>query len=232
MGHLMHICSEGKVSGPSHGTSNSSITSTTTLTGGVEVKCKNCYLSGLASAEINIESASDDLGTVLNDTAAKVYTQVNETVRETFNALDTYFSNHSNWDDYFMSVYTNIEKDGLDLEDFWPPNLNVSSFDDDLEAAIPYTTMTFRFDDLDVYLELETILDVSAVYTLKMIPPGVKPYGIDLPNNVKLGITFSADLILAIDGSLDITGGLHIKVDDHVALRLQLFGNEVSDMEL
>lgn len=182
---------------------------------------------------MNIQSSSADFGTTLNTTIKKVESQVNETVVETWHALETYFKNTSNWDDYAISVWNNIKEDNeFELTDLLPPNVNVSSFDDDLKATLPDTTITFRFDDLDLYLELETILQASATYTVKLIPPGGNPLGIALPNNINLGVIFSADLIFSIEGELDITGGLHIKVDDHVAMQLALFGDEVSDMTL
>lgn len=228
----MHAYSSSEVKGPSHATVNTT-SGRTELAGSIEVRCKNCYLSTLASAEINIKSGSNDFSTALQTTVDRVTEKVNDTVIETLDALEAYFRDSYNWDDYLKLVYNNYKQDNdLDITDLLPPNVNVSSFDDDLAAAIPDTTITFRFDDLDLYLELETILNASATYTLKLIPPGANPLGLDLPNNIKFGVVFSADLIVSIDSELDMTGGLHVKVDDHVAMQLELFGDKVSDMTL
>jgi hypothetical protein len=177
------------------------------------------------------------LSTTLQTTVDKVTDQVNHTVHETVEALEDYFGVLSNLDDYAMMVAKNLidnfgDDNDFELEDLLPPNLNVSSFDDDLKAVIPNTDITFRFDDLDLYLELETIHNVSATYTVKLFQNGAIPIGLDLPNNIKFGVVVSADLILNITGGLDITGGLHIKVDDHVATRIKLFGDEVSEMNM
>jgi hypothetical protein len=42
-----------------------------------------------------------------------------------------------------------------------------------------------------------------------------------------LGVFFTADLILDFDASLDITSGLHIKLDDGVSFMIDLFGHTV-----
>ncbi|SMR46132.1 unnamed protein product [Zymoseptoria tritici ST99CH_1E4] len=224
----------GSMKGPTHGNVNKTGSSTTEVAGSIEIKCKKCYLTTLAMAEIEVQSDSDNdtFSDILNDTVNNVIDRVNETVTETFDAFDAYFSNYHNWDDYADGVTENILEDGFDLTDLLPPNINVSSLDDELDLAIPATTITFRFEDLDLYLELETKLKASATYTLKLMPSGANPVGIELPNNINFGVIFSVDLILAIDGELDITGGLHVKVDDHVAMRLELFGDKVSDMSL
>ncbi|KJX94168.1 hypothetical protein TI39_contig4212g00001 [Zymoseptoria brevis] len=208
--------------------------STTEVACSIEIKYKKCYFTTLAMAEIEIQSDSDNdtFSDVLNDTVNNIIDQVNETVTETFDALDAYFSNSHNRDDYVEGVAENILEDGFDLTDLLPPTIIVSSFDDELDLAIPPTTTTFRFEDLDLYLELETKLKASATYILKLMPPGANPVGIELPKNIKFGVTFSVDLILAIDGELDITGGLHVKVDDHVAMKLELFGDKVLNMSL
>ena len=95
---------------------------------------------------------------------------------------------------------------------------------------VPDVTLSFRFEDLDLYLELETILNVSAQYTIPLYHSNT-PVGLSIPG-LDLGALFTVDLILAVDGSLDMTSGLHLKVDEHVALDIALLGDHVSEIDL
>lgn len=45
-----------------------------------------------------------------------------------------------------------------------------------------------------------------------------------------LGAVLTVDLILAVEGAIDISSGFHVKLDDGVAINLPLFGDEVADM--
>ncbi|CAK4030554.1 Hypothetical predicted protein [Lecanosticta acicola] len=180
------------------------------------------------SGEQNIDER--DITQLLETAKVTVENDVNNTIHAVEDALEDFYHNCNISCEmhYFGDVVKALYDDGVQIEDLLPPNVNVS-FEQNFTSPIPDTTVTFRFDDLDLYLELETILNASASYTLPLIAGAAT--NINLDGTLKPGAFFNVDLILEVDGSLDITSGLHIKVDDHVALDMQLFGHEASGID-
>lgn len=199
----------------------------------MDISCKTSYIKGLAFAELNIERDLDnaDIAQIVDDTIDGVRLQivdlVNKTKPQIEDFIDKNFGSPDDLTSYLIDTSDNFE-DGIEVGDFLPPIKDIS-YDLNI-TTIPNVTLSFRFEDLDVYLELETVLDASATYTLPLFHSQTVA-GISI-GDTRIGATFTVDLILSVEGSLNMTSGLHIKVDVTVSLDIALFGDEVSGIDL
>lgn len=105
------------------------------------------------------------------------------------------------------------------------------SFPDIQIPTIPECLLQFQFDGLELYIELDTNLTGGATYTLPLYK-SKSIIGINLGQEFDLGVTFSVDLILSVEGEIDIRSGFHILLKDGIALNLPMFSEEVSDITL
>jgi len=190
---------------------------TTTVEAGIEVTCRKCYVKGVASAELTIDGEFD-AGELLNNTINSVSTAVQ-------NFTDRFEEKLGDAVEHVMDNLT--LSDGIDRSDFeWPTfdlafDLNVPTID----AA----NLHLQFDGMELYLEIGTVLNAGATYEITLFATQT-PVGMKIGPNLMLGAVLSIDLILAVEGAIDISSGFHVKLDDGVAIDLPLFGNEVADM--
>lgn len=190
---------------------------TAKATQSVEIVCTKCYIKGFATAELKIPD-DFDAADALNGTVS----EVGDEIKNFTESVQDYIA------DYFTDLPDKFE-DGIDFHDFALPPMNYS-FDMDV-PAIPECTLDFTFDDMELYLELNTIIGAGLTYELNLYTSNT-PIGIGVGKDLKLGVVFKVDLILSVEGSIDISSGLHIKLDDGVAIDIALFGEEVSNIVL
>lgn len=145
-----------------------------------------------------------------------------EEVRNITESVDDYFLN------YTLGVIDNFE-DGIDLSDFAMPTINYT-FDIDV-PTIPECKLRFQFDDMEIYMMVDTVLSLGATYQLNLYS-STTPLGISLTKDLEVGIIFSVDLILSVEGQIDISSGFHLKLDDGVAIEIALFGDDISNIIL
>jgi hypothetical protein len=202
----------------------------------VDVSCKKCYIKGHAYANITIESTKDDseILQIVNKTRNEFTSQIKDLTEDYIDQIRSFVDDNlnstTNFVKYVSGVYNEFD-DGIDIADFLP-HMNQSAIPSELTLTpIPDTNLTFRFEGLDLYLELETILGASTTYTLPLCRSKTA-YGFSFNNDLKIGATFTVDLILTVEGSLDMTSGLHVKIDDAVTLDIALFGDEISGIDL
>jgi hypothetical protein len=137
-----------------------------------------------------------------------------------------------NVEHYFINYTKGLSSkfsDGISLDDFalptFPYNFSLTI------PEIPECNLKFQFDDLELYMAIDTILGVGATYELNLYSSNT-PLGISITKDLHLGVIFSIDLILAIDGQIDISSGFHLKVDDGLAINIALFSDDVSEIIL
>lgn len=148
--------------------------------------------------------------------------------------------------DGFKDEVTNITEKVIDqieeyAEDVWD-DLSDESFkikafptiDFDLNLQnlpkIPEAHVHFDFDDLELYLDLDIILNTGATYSLNLFTSET-PAGFSIPG-LTAGAVFSVDLILIAEAQVDIGSGIHIKLDDALSFDLELFSSNLSSMTL
>lgn len=202
-------------SGASQSIKTSDNSSSASTNQAVEITCTTCYMKGVASAQLNI--ADDfDAGKAVNQTVTSVF----DTVHNFTEQVEDYFET------YFKGVVKNLD-DGVDWHDFAFPALNYS-FDMDI-PPIDDVTLNFQFDDMELYLEVNTVLGAGATYELNLYTSNT-PVGIGIGQNLTLGVVFKVDLLLNVQGTIDISSGLHIKLDDGVGIDIALFSDAVSNI--
>jgi hypothetical protein len=120
----------------------------------VDISCKTCYIKGRAFAELNIESdlsISQIVDKTINDVGSRIVELTNDTKNRIEDFIDENLGGPSDILSYLSETYDNFE-DGIDVADFLPPNMSISY---DLNITpVPDTTLSFRFEDLDLYLEV------------------------------------------------------------------------------
>lgn len=174
-------------------------------------------MKGLATAQLEIPK-DFNATTALN---ASVESVKNSVVNFT-DTIEDYF------DDYFKGVVEKFD-DGIDIKDFAFPQLNYSFALD--VPPIPEVNLAFGFDGLELYLQTNTILGGALSYELNLFTTQT-PLGIGIGKDSQLGVVFKVDLLLNSKGAIDISSGLHIKLDDGARLSLPLFSDKVSELIL
>lgn len=183
----------------------------------VEIVCTKCYVNALATAELKfgpdfniseaLEQTVDEVGEAIKNISGAAVDWVEEALGDT-------------WD--------NITKDGFDFDDFTLPPFNVS-LDMDVEA-LPDVSLQFGFEELELFMQIRTIMAANTMYTIPLYDSSKKS-GLTIgTEDIGLGVFFTVDLILDIERPLDITSGVHLKIDDGVSFIIDLFGDKSSDI--
>ncbi|KAM0385100.1 hypothetical protein ACHAQC_011722 [Fusarium culmorum] len=94
---------------------------------------------------------------------------------------------------------------------------------------IPEFRIEFQFDGLEVYMLVDTVLSAGATYTLNLYT-STTPAGFAVRHNLEVGAIFTVDLIVSVEGEIDISTGFHLKLDDGVTIELGIFSKEISNM--
>jgi hypothetical protein len=181
------------------------------------VTCKYCYSRGIVTAELTVDD---------NFNASQA---ISDTTNDVQQELGVLRDNVTTWiEGYAQQVWTNVFSDGLDWEDFELPTFN-SSFDLDI-PPVPAANLRFRFDEMELYMDMMTRIDTEATYEMSLFVSQT-PAGF-MFGGVLVGFVLTVDLILSVDGEIAIDSGFHIKLYDGVELNVALFGKQVSDMKL
>ncbi|OAP56838.1 hypothetical protein AYL99_08950 [Fonsecaea erecta] len=167
---------------------------------GVQIVCSTCYIAGRVSGQLT-RNADFNI-TELEDGALDLVKNITE---EAGQALADLADGNAN--------YTEI--------DF---NVALPSFPD-----FDYR-LQFRFDDLELYMQLDTVLSVESTYTINLYTSKT-PAGVSLGDHLAIGAFFTVDLILTAAAEVDISSGLHLKVDG-VGINLQMFNQSVDSITL
>ncbi|KDN70968.1 hypothetical protein CSUB01_09966 [Colletotrichum sublineola] len=126
--------------------------------------------------------------------------------------------------DYVSGVAAKLA-DGLDADDFDFPPLNVT-FDVDV-PDFPEARLGFGFDNLELYMQLDTTLSAGLNYKLNLYT-STTPLGAAIGDDLQLGVVFAVDLILSVESEVQMSSGFHIRMDDRVSFDIALFSKNVS----
>ncbi|OHW98243.1 hypothetical protein CSPAE12_03025 [Colletotrichum incanum] len=179
--------------------------------GGINIVCTRCYIKGKASAHLTIDGSFN---------ATQVAKEIGDEFEETFDNITTYAK------DYVSRVTKNLA-DGLDAGDFDFPPLNIT-FDVNV-PEFPTARLGFGFDDLELYMELDTTLSAGLTYTLNLYT-STTPLGSKIGDGLLLGVVFAIDLILSVESEVQMSSGFHIRMDDSVGFDIALFSKNVSSV--
>lgn len=129
-------------------------------------------------------------------------------------------------DEYFDGVREKFG-DGVDLDDFDLPPMDFN-FDLDL-PEMPEVGLQLQFDGLEIYVQIDTVLSAAATYTLNLYTSQTA-IGIRVQDDLMIGVVASIDLILSVEGEIDISSGFHLKLEDGVQVNIGMFAKEVSGL--
>jgi hypothetical protein len=130
---------------------------------------------------------------------------------------------------YLENVTSLILTDGIHLSDF---DFGPLDIDFDVKVPdIPSADLSFQFDGMELYMEIDTILSSGATYTLNLYT-SKSPIGFAVAEDLLIGVVFSVDLILSVESEVDISTGFHIQLHDGVIINIPMFGHNVSSITL
>jgi hypothetical protein len=96
---------------------------------------------------------------------------------------------------------------------------------------IPACDLSFQFDGMELYMEIDTTLSSGATYTLNLYTSKT-PLGFAVGEDLLIGVVFSVDLILSVESEIDISTGFHIQLHDGIEINIPIFDQNVSSIIL
>jgi hypothetical protein len=183
-----------------------------------------CYIRGTTSASLSIQGDPDAIVSNYARTIKDAVLNITEAVAKTIpGALADAAEDLLSGD--LGSVF--------DLDDSNDDPFPVMQVDLDLKLP-PLSTVTARFafdEDLEVYMMLNTKLALGGTYTINLFS-SAGPFGIAVGNDITAGLAVVLDLILDVQAPVEINGGFHLKLNKGVAMELNMFSPNVSDLRL
>ena len=187
----------------------------TSISAGIEITCTACYIKGtvatrfISDKDFNVSRALYDLTDQVQNEIYNLRTEV------------------ANYTKEYINQVTDGLDDGFDMDDFDLPTMD---FDLNINLPeIPEFRLEFQFDGLEVYMLVDTVLSTGATYTLNLYT-STTPAGFVVRHNLEIGVILTIDLILSVEGEIDISTGFHLKLDDGVKIELGIFSKEISNM--
>ncbi|KAF5639290.1 hypothetical protein F52700_4142 [Fusarium sp. NRRL 52700] len=189
----------------------------TSVSASIEITCATCYIKGTATTEF-IYDREFNISRAFSNFTNQVRREIDSLADETADYIE----------EYIDTVADNLD-DGLDLDDFdLPPldyNLNIDI------PEIPEFRLQFQFDGLEVYMLIDTVLSAGATYTLNLYT-STTPAGFAVRDNLEIGVIFAIDLILSVEGEINISSGFHLRLDDGVLFDIAIFSKEISNLTI
>ncbi|KAL4861380.1 hypothetical protein BDV12DRAFT_208054 [Aspergillus spectabilis] len=175
---------------------------------GLSVICTACYINGSVSGFLTVQNG-------FNVTEA-----IDSVSDEIANVTETALQQFGNFADDLLNSVVDFDFDDIPS---WP-TLNLD-LDLDDAAGIPDVHAQFEFNDLELYLELDVQLSAGATYTLDLFT-SQSVAGIAIPG-LEAGALFKVSLVLIAEAEINIGSGIHLKLDDGLALDLELPGGRM-----
>lgn len=184
----------------------------------MEVVCTTCYIRGDATAQFTLDKNFN-----FTQTYDNIISNFTDEIGNFTSEVVTYA------EDAFGNVTVKVFEDGLDADDF---DLPPFPFDFNLAVPdIPESELQFQFDNLELYMQVDTILSGGATYTINLYT-SKSEIGFAVTKDLFVGVVFTVDLILAVEAEIDISSGFHIQLNDGISINLPLFNNNVSSITL
>ncbi|KAH8668410.1 hypothetical protein BX600DRAFT_256183 [Xylariales sp. PMI_506] len=174
----------------------------------ISVVCSTCYVKTTATAQLSVDG---------NLNVSQAITNATNAVENEFIAIAA-----AAWN--YTEVYLNT---------LISPSASAPPIDVDFALnipAIPEVTLSFQFNDTELYMEIDTVIEGSVGYTVTLYKSDT-PLGISFEGN-NIGIVFTVDLILNANDDIDISSGFHIKLDDGVQFDIALFAKDIAKATL
>jgi len=187
----------------------------TEVSAGIQIRCAKCYIKGLARAKLTIDGSFNG-GEVMDD--------VKNSTKNTFNSITGYWNNVTNVVKGNVKNFT-LDEITTEIEQLPPPHIDFN-----VHLEFPDYQLQVAFVNTELYVELSTILSSGLSYSLTLYSS--KNLGVDLGNDLLLGVVFSIDLLLSVENEIEISSGFHVKLDDEVLMTIALFSKQASGLQL
>ncbi|KAL2015089.1 hypothetical protein VTK56DRAFT_6321 [Thermocarpiscus australiensis] len=196
----------------------------------IQVKCLTCYFKASVTAELSI-NGTFDLANTLHNLTEQFEDEFHNLTRAGIAFLDAELKNVQ---DVLQDAEDLIASGDFSITDFVN---EVASFDnvtfnttiDIVPPPLPEVQLLFQIDHLDLYVAIDTITAAEATMTIPLYK-SKSPFGVSASDDLEIGIFVTMDLILSVNGELDIRSGFHLLLDKPVGFHIALFGNDVSNI--
>lgn len=179
----------------------------------IEIVSTKCYVNALATAELKfgpdyniseaLEDTLDELGDVIFNISKAAAHWVGEFIDETVEDIFTF-----------------------DFKDTTYPPFNVT-LDVDI-GSDKDVSLEFSFEEFELFMQVRTMLENGSSLIIPLYEPSSPmTFGVV---ELGFGVFFTVDLILDVERPLDMTSGIHLKLDDGVSFSIDLFGDTPSDI--
>ncbi|KAL2264068.1 hypothetical protein VTK26DRAFT_2854 [Humicola hyalothermophila] len=185
---------------------------------GVEITCVDCYLIAGATAKMTV-NGTFDLGNALKN----VTEQIGEELK---NMTETLADSIGDYTGHILKEAITFD---LDAEDFSFDDYHVDmDFDIDL-PPLPEVELLFQIDHLDLYMLIEASITAGSTISIPLFISQT-PLGFSAGDDLLMGLVATVDLILSVEGMLNLRTGFHLQTDGPVGFKLSLFSHDVADM--
>ncbi|KAK3683014.1 hypothetical protein B0T22DRAFT_531038 [Podospora appendiculata] len=163
----------------------------------------------LAGRDIDTVVGSFPASSILASVTSQVGTDIDNIIGAAYEIVKTYlFDSDSSFQHHVMDIDFNIDM-----------------------LLFPAVELMFQFDAMELYMLLDITL-TNSTYTLQLYK-SESPIGLNIGEGLlNIGVFTTVDLILSTEAEIIIQSGFHIKLNDGVALKIALFGQNVSDIIL
>ncbi|OJJ97428.1 hypothetical protein ASPACDRAFT_32248 [Aspergillus aculeatus ATCC 16872] len=182
---------------------------------GLAVICKSCYINGSVSGFLTVEESLN-----VTNLVESIADELANVTDAAINQLKTFARDAA---EDFVEGVTHFELVDMPA---WP-TLDLD-FTLNTTQDFPGVHAEFEFDNLELYLELDVQLSAGGTYTLNLFTSETI-VGFSIPG-LDAGALFKVSLVLVAEAEVDISSGIHIKLDDGLVLALDLFNKGMSDI--
>jgi hypothetical protein len=96
---------------------------------------------------------------------------------------------------------------------------------------VPHPRLRAQLDRLELYMEMKTKLHAMSTYALNLYTSQTVA-GIRLLEDNEIGVIFTIDLILSAEADITLSNGFHLKMDDSITIDIDMFGNEITNIDM
>ncbi|CAK7214976.1 hypothetical protein SCUCBS95973_002319 [Sporothrix curviconia] len=214
------------------------------VTTGILVTCADCYVTGNVTTELSIfpPSGSNATTTTNLTSLAHVFAgdvlNITETVIDDVTGVlknDTEALLASPDPDTLTAFFHNLTRPTLDVDFSLAEAASTA-----LAGHLPEYQFTLTLDGFEVFVQTQLSASGSVTYQVNLYTSETD-FGIKVGNELELGVVLTVDLIMSAnaggessdgtaDGSIEVDSGFHLRMNDGLALNVDLFGSNVSDI--
>lgn len=187
---------------------------------GIAITCVDCYLKAGATAKMTVNGTFDLGGTLKNVTE-----QLGEEIK---NMTETAVDSITAWTKH---IADDLFAGDLHRDDFSFDNYSIDmDFDIDI-PPLPEVSLLFQIDHLDLYMLIEASISAGTTINIPLFVSET-PLGSSAGEDMEIGLIAAVDLILSVEGMINLRTGFHLETDGPVGFQLNLFEKDVADLIL